>query len=307
MQYEFNVKGKPTENYVASSKDRYQHGRKDKMNILAVIPARSGSKRVPGKNVRSLGGRPLLLWTVDAALEAKQRLSAGINGEKVTFDICLSTDSEDYVKIALEHVYKDTAGQPVIEGGRLPIVRRGGELAKDCDTALVVRHAADVMEKGFYPSPIEDTLFPRRIIYDAFMTLQPTSPFRTWKDITDCVNLYAQAPQTSQFAHDCIFTARPVAEFPQWMFTHGQFARSYLGIPTRYLSGIIAQDLPELYLPNGAVYVSSRALIMAERPRIYGDRCGMVVMDKLRSIDIEEEGDFAYAEWLLQNKKVNLE
>jgi N-acylneuraminate cytidylyltransferase/CMP-N,N'-diacetyllegionaminic acid synthase len=287
------------------------------MNILAIIPARSGSKRVPGKNVRPLGGKPLLLWTVDAAIEAKGRLAP-----EHQLDVCLSTDSQDYVDIVLNHLMtRQEAG--TLKDYSILVVRRSGALAEDCDTAEVILDAMRKMEERPWPPDESRGIFidgsgpppsflSRKGGYDVCVTLQPTSPFRSWKDITDCINLYESSrmcsihtPPDVKVGHDCVFTARPVTEFPQWMFVEG--GHSYLGIPTRYLSGIIAQDLPKLYFPNGAVYLSSRELITAEHPRIYGDRCGIVVMDKLRSLDIEEEGDFAYCEWLLANKKVCLE
>ena len=56
--------------------------------ITAVIPARSGSKRLPGKNVKDLNGRPLIFYTIDAVL-----------GHDVISKVVFSTDSEDYISI----------------------------------------------------------------------------------------------------------------------------------------------------------------------------------------------------------------
>ena len=63
------------------------------MSYVAFIPARSGSKRVPNKNIKMLGGRPLLVWTLEACVLCKN----------IT-NVILSTDSEYYMELATKHV-----------------------------------------------------------------------------------------------------------------------------------------------------------------------------------------------------------
>ena len=58
------------------------------MNTLGIIPARSGSKRVPDKNIRLLAGKPLILYTIDAA-----------NKSKMLLDTIVSTDDEEYADV----------------------------------------------------------------------------------------------------------------------------------------------------------------------------------------------------------------
>ena len=109
------------------------------MNIVALIPARSGSQRVPGKNVKPLGGVPLMCWSIAAA-----RKSA------VFGKIIVSTDSLEYAKIA-------TAWDA-------DAVERPGEYATASSPDFDwVRHALD-------------TIMPAA---DVFAILRPTSPFRT--------------------------------------------------------------------------------------------------------------------------------
>ena len=60
--------------------------------ILAVIPARSGSKRIPDKNIATLGGKPLLAWSIEAALQCE-----------MIDKVVVSSDSEKYLKIAVEY------------------------------------------------------------------------------------------------------------------------------------------------------------------------------------------------------------
>jgi CMP-N,N'-diacetyllegionaminic acid synthase len=110
--------------------------------ILAIIPARAGSKGVPGKNLRPLAGKPLILWTIEQALAAK-RLS----------DVVVSTDSEEIAAFARA-------------AGALAPFLRPPELATDeAATEPAMRHALGQMEQRGDP-------------YDAVMLLQPTSPLR---------------------------------------------------------------------------------------------------------------------------------
>jgi len=109
--------------------------------ILLVIPARGGSRRVPHKNIVPLRGKPLLLYTVEAALLAN-----------VTPHIVVSTDDQAIASIA--------------RGAGAGVIERPSELATDnASTESVLFHALDI-------------LAPEGITPDWIMTLPPTSPFR---------------------------------------------------------------------------------------------------------------------------------
>jgi len=112
------------------------------MQVLGIIPARGGSKGVPGKNIKDLGGKPLLQYTFESALDSKL-LSRTI------------LSSEDAVIIEKAKTI----------GLEVPFVRPD-ELASDSASSIqVVRHAVDFLEsEGFF--------------YDAVCLLQPTYPFR---------------------------------------------------------------------------------------------------------------------------------
>lgn len=118
------------------------------MNVLTIIPARGGSKRLPGKNLKPLLGRPLIWWTMQTAREA------GLN------PVFVSTDSEE---IAQQSIW--------------PVIRRPAELAQDDTPTLpVIRHA---LERA------EDTLDLK--IYPWVLILQPTSPLRHSGDIQNAI------------------------------------------------------------------------------------------------------------------------
>lgn len=120
------------------------------MRTLGLILARGGSKGIPGKNVRLLGGRPLLAWTAEAAL-ASRRLSR----------VVLSTDDEQIAEIGRRY------------GLDVPFLRPAELARDDTPTLPVVRHALETLEDAF----------------DAVCLLQPTSPFRRAEDIDGCIGM----------------------------------------------------------------------------------------------------------------------
>jgi N-acylneuraminate cytidylyltransferase len=121
---------------------------------LAVIPARAGSKRLPGKNLKDLGGKPLIVWTIEAALA-----SPGVA------EVWVSTDSGEIASVA--HA----------AGARVPFLRPP-ELATDSASSLdVVLHALDRAREG------RGADFPEVVL------LQPTSPLRNAGDVTAALAL----------------------------------------------------------------------------------------------------------------------
>ncbi|MBX2926538.1 MAG: acylneuraminate cytidylyltransferase family protein [Saprospiraceae bacterium] len=124
------------------------------MKVLGVIPARGGSKGVPGKNIRILGNMPLIAHTIEAA-GASKRLHKFI----------VSTDDKEIALIARQR------------GAETPFMRPA-ELATDSAKAIpVMQHALLQMEQIF------------GFQYDALIMLQPTTPFRTAEDIDNAIEM----------------------------------------------------------------------------------------------------------------------
>lgn len=120
------------------------------MRVLGLVPARAGSKGVPGKNTRLLGGRPLLAYTADAALAAG-RLDR----------VVLTTEDEAIAAVG------EAAGLEV------PFLRPSPLAADDTPMLAVVQHALDALDDAF----------------DAVCLLQPTCPFRRPGLIDRCIDL----------------------------------------------------------------------------------------------------------------------
>ncbi len=117
------------------------------MKNIAIIPARSGSKGLPDKNIRPVNGKPLLAYTIEAALKSG------------CFDtVHVSTDSEHYAEIAREY------------GADVPFLR-SSELASD--TASTWDAVREVLKR----------YAERGMEFDTMMLMQPTTPLRTWEDV----------------------------------------------------------------------------------------------------------------------------
>lgn len=126
------------------------------MRLLALITARGGSKRVPGKNIRLLGGKPLIVWSIDVA-----------KGVPDICDILVSTDDPAIAEVCLEN------------GALVPWLRPA-ELATDTANSVdVALHALD-----WYESEKGEV--------DGVILLQPTSPFRTKETVLKGIGLFAK-------------------------------------------------------------------------------------------------------------------
>ena len=121
------------------------------MRILAVVPARGGSKGVLGKNIILLNGRPLISYTLDALRESRFNV-----------DHIVSTDSDEIAEVARSH------------GGNVPFVR---EASLATDEANVLDVVFDVLDRV------------NADLYTHVLLLQPTCPLRVASDIDNAINL----------------------------------------------------------------------------------------------------------------------
>lgn len=131
------------------------------MNNLAIIPARSGSKGLKDKNIKELGGMPLLAYSVQAALKS---------GE--FSHVMVSTDSAEYARIAEE------------SGAEVPFLR-------DASNASDVASSWDVVRE------VLNKYRQMGIVFDTVTLLQPTSPLRTAEDIQNTYRMFREKNATS--------------------------------------------------------------------------------------------------------------
>ena len=123
--------------------------------MIAIIPARGGSKGLPGKNIKLLNGKPLIAYTIEAAL----------NSEKIS-RVIVSTDDKDIADVALQY------------GAEIPFMRPGF-LASDNAKSIDV-----------YNYTIERLESEEKIKINEIIVLQPTSPLRNSSHINEALEIY---------------------------------------------------------------------------------------------------------------------
>ena len=149
--------------------------------IIAIIPARGGSKGLPGKNMLELCGKPLVAWTIEQAL-----------GSCYIDKVIVSTDSPKIADIAKRY------------GAEAPFLRPK-KLAQDKSPhSVVVLHALDFFEK-------------KGLRFDFVALLEPTSPLRKTKDIDGGIEMLLQDPK----AHTVVSVCHVEGQHPEYVFKIG--------------------------------------------------------------------------------------
>ena len=194
-----------------------------KTRVLAVIPARGGSKGVPRKNIREVGGRPLIEWTIDTALAS---IEAGL------IDRCIvTTDDPEITRISKA------------AGAEVPFTRPP-EISTDQTKML------PVLQDAVRRAEAEDGL------YDWILLLQPTNPFRTLDDIRGAL----AAGQMGE-CDSVISVVRVFAVHPILMKKIEDGILQPWSVPEP--EGTRRQDYdPPAYMRNGAIYLTRRDVLM---------------------------------------------
>lgn len=237
------------------------------MKILAVIPARGGSKGVPGKNIRSILGKPLIYYTLDCAMKSK-----------MITDIVVSTDNEVIREIAINF------------GAQAPFIRPA-ELATDNALAIhTIQHAVREMEMR------------KKMKYHYIIMLQPTSPLKTAEDIDQALQKLI-----SENADGIISVVNVDNNHPMKMkvFTKPETnSGKLIDYATPPFENCPRQLLPPVYIVNGAIYATKRDVLM-NKGTFQGDYCLGFIMPAQKSINIDTEFDFLLAEYELKNRTLN--
>jgi CMP-N-acetylneuraminic acid synthetase len=222
---------------------------------VGFIPARGGSKGVPRKNIRALGGEPLICHTIRAALSS--RFAA---------PVFVSTEDAEIAAISR------AAGAIIIE-------RPAGLAADDTPTLPVILHALPQIEAAL-GSTIE-----------ILVLLQATTPFRNADDIDRTVSLLDDT------AADSAVSVVEAGHFHPQKFKRledGKLAPFFMP----EIEGASRQSLSAACIRNGGIYATRRRTLL-DKSSLYGDDCRAYVMPAERSVEIDTELDFAFAEFLL--------
>jgi N-acylneuraminate cytidylyltransferase len=231
--------------------------------ILALIPARGGSKGIPRKNVRNFAGYPLVVWSI----------AAGLESNKVT-RIIVSTDDDEIAAVAREF------------GAETPFLRPA-ELAQDDTTDLPVFEQALAWlrdNEGYRP--------------DVVVQLRPTSPIRPRGLVDDAVRILLDHPEA-----DCVRGVVTAGQNPHKMWRLPEGANGPMqnlldveGIPEPYNAP--RQSLPPVYWQTGHID-AIRTNSILEKKSLTGEVIYPLIIDSRFTVDIDNLYDWARYEHLV--------
>lgn len=227
------------------------------MKVLAIIPARGGSKGIPKKNIVPLGGKPLIAWTIEAS-----------KGSKYINRTFVSSDSDEILAVSQE------CGAETI--------KRPGEISgDDSPFELLIMHVLENLKN-------KESYSPDLIVY-----LQPTSPLRTSADIDDAI------------AH---MLSKKGEALISLFELDNKYLKAFVVNEKGYITGAInnrypfinRQDLPKLFMPNGAIYIIKKEIFMKTK-QLFSKKTIPFIMSKEKSIDIDSNEGLANAKNLLKS------
>jgi N-acylneuraminate cytidylyltransferase len=232
------------------------------MKILALIPARGGSKGIPRKNIIPLCGKPLIAYSIEQALASKW-----INR------VVVSTDDEEIAEIARKY------------GAEVPFLRPA-EFAQDMSADIdVFRHALEWLEvnEGYLP--------------DIVLNHRPVCPIRKVTTIDRAIELFINTPGADSLRSVCLPAQTP---YKMWQIVDG-FLTPLLklpGIVEPYNQP--RQVLPKVYWQFGYVDIV-RAEVITKRARMSGDKILPFIIEEAWA-DIDYPEDIVVAEKLLMQE-----
>lgn len=230
---------------------------KERKGVLAIIPARSGSKSIPHKNIRVFRGKPLIAHSIEQALAAR-------NVDRVL----VSTDSADYARIAEDF------------GAEVPFLRPGA-IAQDLSTDLeVFLHALSWFDENENYRP------------EVCLHLRPTYPLRAVADVESAVELLLARPDIDSVRS---VTLAPHTPYKMWRLDEASgLLRPVIETDIPDAHNLARQALPPVYLQNAAIDVV-RAQVLLTARSMTGSRILPYRMSEIH--DIDTEFDFAAAAW----------
>ena len=233
--------------------------------ILALIQARGGSKGLPKKNIKILGGKPLICHSIEVALRSK-----------LIDRVIVSTDSEEIAAVAKA------------AGAEVPFLRPEA-LAQDLTpNAPVVEHCLTWLREHENYSP------------DLIVFLYPTGPFRTAEEIDEAINILENHPEADSIRsmvephHSPYKMWKPQGDYIR------PFVENYEGAKDFHTSA--RQLLPKVYQSTPDIHVFKTAMFLNKKSTI-GDVVLPYYLRR-PTIDIDHQLDLEIAEFLLLKKSL---
>jgi N-acylneuraminate cytidylyltransferase len=227
---------------------------------VAVVPARGGSKSIPRKNIRPIGGVPLLAYSIEAGLTAR-----------LVDRVIVSTDDEEIAEIARAW------------GADVPFLRPA-RLAGDSTPDLpVFQHAITWLEAN-------DGCVPEIVVQ-----LRPTSPLRPPDCVDAAIELLRLDGTVDSVRGVIQATQNP---YKMWRLDAGDTMTPLLASEVREAYNRPRQDLPQTYWQTGHID-AIRTKVIREQASMSGNRIRALVLNAAYACDIDTEADWQRTEWLL--------
>lgn len=236
-------------------------------NVVALIPARAGSKGIPDKNIKEICGKPLIQYSIDAAVQSD------------CFDeIFVSTDSKSISDIA------------VGLGVAVPRLRPKHLAEDDSSMFEVLAEFSTVTLTDYDPDTI-------------IMLLQPTSPLRSVEDIVKALELFTKASMATSLVS---YVSVPHSFEPSSLMKFEQEYLVPLNDKSLQHLNSVSRQKKASYLGRNGPAILITTLETIGSGSLYGQRTAGYLMPKYRSVDIDDMDDFRIAEALIHFDSVSL-
>ena len=230
-------------------------------SVLAIIPARGGSKGLPKKNILHLGGRPLLGWPIKAAKHSMY-----------VDRVIVSTDDKKIARIAKE------------QGAEVPFLRPS-ELALDTSpTISVLEHAIAFTKR-------------EGCSYDYCFLLEPTSPLTESADVDGALE---KLDSNRDIADSIVGVSRVEAAHPVFDVVINKKGLIEPYLADGFSKAGRRQDLEDLYFFEGSLYISDTTVLLKKRS-FYYDRTLPYIVPRWKSIEVDDMVDLICVEAIMKN------
>jgi len=242
---------------------------KKKLYVVGVITARGGSKGLPRKNILPLNGKPVIAYTIEAALKSG-----------VMDKVIVSTDDKEIAEISKRY------------GAEVPFMRPA-ELATDTAHSIdVIEHAVNFIEQKEGKKA------------DAVFTLQPTSPLRTAEHLKMAYKKFLESDVdcvvSVKKAYPPWWMLKKIGSDKNGKDIYGPFAELGNGANAHNLE---RQQLPPVYELNGAVYITRGDYMKKAHNVTNPHNCSIIEMSDEESYDIDSEVDLLVIERIIKKRE----
>jgi len=232
------------------------------MNIIGLIPARGGSKSIVKKNIKKMLGKPLIAWSIEAALASK------INRVIVT------TDDPEIRRVAIKY------------GAEAPFLRPAKLATDKMAIEPVIRHTVDWLMKN------------ENYQVDGVVLLMPPTPIKPIKHINKMIDLFKKKKFDSVVAvREMIANDNPF-----WQLKRNDKTGKISLFNDKPLKKILPQRqlLPTSYSRNDVAYVFKPKNLLEKIPNLYGDKVELYLMDNFYNVDINTPDDWLFCEYKMK-------